>query len=307
MRTYQKKQDKDVRTTTMRFDSALYARMQARAEERGVSLSALVHEAVRRDMDAPTAGGGYLTQIDRLVGSGRDPVLTVTATLGEPRAYHGRVDAARWAEFRGYGKLPLLLTFEYEEDPRALEAASPSEVALAHVSAIVEDPGASYFRELTRTEPYSGCGAARNENAPAYSRVCTEWWAAYVVALAEDFNASTSVRDLYARLQSRIESDSDRFLRNCFGSTWMECSEDTCEKMRLADVFFGADEGSPAHRMIVHKEGGDIEPAFGREGDHPRIYCFVPHGKHVSPGGKKGWYFNVASFSGTRENWREQD
>ena len=306
MRTYQKKHDKETRTTTMRFDSALYARMQARAEERGVSLSALVHEAVRRDMDAPTAGGGYLAQIDRLVGSGRDPVLTITATLGETRAYHGRVDVERWAEFRGYGKLPLLLTFEYEKDPRALEAVSATEVAFAHVNAIVEDPGASYFRELTRPEQYSGYGAAKNENAPAYSRVCAEWRAAYVNEVTSDFDAATSVRDLYARLQARVETDGDRFLQNIMGPRLYGCSRATYEKMLMASTFFDVDVGSPAYHMLK-KDCEGVEPASGQFERRPMICWFVPESERAAPGSNEveGWFKVQVAECPERKNWHE--
>lgn len=275
MRTYQKKLDKDVRTTTMRFDSALYARMQALAEERGVSLSALVHEAVRRDLDAPAAGGGYLTQIDRLVGSGRDPVVTVTATLGEARAYHGRIDAARWAEFRGYGKLPLLLTFEYAEDEHHRSDTSPAEMAMGHVSGLVEDPGASYFREVVRVDRW-GNAAARDMNDPALSRLRLQRALTYQNEVIQDLDAATSVRDLYARLQARV--DSGRFEKEFMGPRLYPCKRAVYEMIQKIQSFVQAQEGSLVHQAFQEECAGVVPAASSNA-----IYWLVGAGEFPTP------------------------
>lgn len=295
---YQKKHDKDVKTTTMRFDSALYAQMQARADERGVSLSALVHEAVRRDMDAPAAGGGYLTQIDRFVASGRDPVLTVTATLGEPRAYHGRVDVARWAEFRGYGKLPLLLTFEYQEEQAHWSETTPAEVALGHVTAVVEDPGGSYFRDLVRPGRFNGEAIAANMNDPALMELRTQRAAAYQITVVEDLGAATTVRDLYARLQVHVQSP--RFEREFMGPRIYACSFETQALIQRAEVFWKADVGSMVHTACRDEMLG-VEPAC----DSKAIYLLMDQGRYANPytpDEVKGW-FKVEAVHGKREDW----
>ncbi len=210
-RMNQRKSDKGTKTTTLRFDSVLYATIQALAAERGCSLSAIVHEAVRAH--TKPAGKGFVERVDAIVRSGRKPYVTVLTSVERPHVYHGRVDEERWAEYRDYGKLPLLLTFEefflraiagdYHDEIEKM--ALPTEVSLDLVTSIVEDPGARLCGEYC-----AGLNGGLNENTRACAGASLMLQERYEKSLLASLEEAADEFDVYDRLAKAAVAHPER-------------------------------------------------------------------------------------------------
>lgn len=244
----QRKSDKGTKTTTLRFDSILYATIQALAAERGCSLSAIVHEAVRAH--TKPAGKGFVDRVDAMVRSGRRPYVTVLTSVERPHVYHGRIDEERWAEYRAYGKLPLLLTFE-EFSLRAIagdyhdeieKMVLPTEVALDLVTSIVEDPGARLCNEYC-----AGLNGGLNENTRACAGASLMLEERYEKSLLASLEEAADEVDVYERLAKAAAEHPERMAR-LDSPRWHAVSPRLKENLeRALDSF---------------KKGGPIRPAL---------------------------------------------
>lgn len=274
-RMNQRKSDKETKTTTLRFDSALYTTIQAMAQERSCSLSALVHEAVRAHAK-PTAGKGFSARVDALVASGRKPYVSVLTSVGNFHAYHGRIDEERWPEYREYGKLPLLLTFEepalcsgvwfFHEEVGA--SSVPAEMSFDYVTSIVEDPGARLHAEHCR-----GVHGAFDENtraAAGLSMVLHEEYISGVFAAMED---ATDEVDVYERLNKIARKDltlartlcgpSCRAVSPRLGEMLVRALDSFQKNGKVRPLFFEAPDPGLLNSTLQHLMWLTFHPQYG--------------------------------------------